>query len=513
MKILLLVVALAGLAGSARAAQETVLRLDFGGDAPLEELRGTAGRIVSGYDGSPSLLIEKAEPEGSAVRRVPVPIECIAGRTITWSAMVRAEDVTEKPRHYNGIKVMLVLEFDGGGRQYPQIDLPVGTFDWTRHERWLRVPAKARKATLVLGLESVGGRVWFDDVEILVGRPARTGRRSDTMFRGHDLPRLRGVMHGPRTNEENVRVLAREWGANHVRWQINWTPMKEAEKWAADLDAFDEWFESILPEVDRAMDWAEEQGLIVLLDLHTPPGGRVEGGVCPLFTRPDAQDKMVEIWQRLARRYKGRDHIYAYDLLNEPVEPPPGPGVVTWPELFARVTRAIREIDPGKPVLFEPGPWGGCGGFDRIGALDLDRVIYGFHMYQPHQFTHQGVHGSPTGVSYPGEVAGLHWDKEQLREAMRPAVDFQQEFNVHMHVGEFSAIRWAPDGSAYRYLRDCIELFEEYGWDWSYHAYREWPGWSVEHGPDPDDWDPTPEPTERKELLLDWFAKNERPGP
>ena len=130
------------------------------------------------------------------------------------------------------------------------------------------------------------------------------------MFKGHDLPRLRGVMHGPRTNEENVRVLAEEWGANHLRWQINWTPMREAEEWARDLDAYDEWLDGILPEVDKAQMW----------------------------------------W-----RYKGRHHIWAYDLLNEPVEPPPGPGVVTWSELFTRVTKAIREMDPGKPVLFEPG--------------------------------------------------------------------------------------------------------------------------------------------------------------
>ncbi len=48
-----------------------------------------------------------------------------------------------------------------------------------------------------------------------------------------------GLIEGGCANEENVRVLAQEWGANHVRWQINWTPMKEAEKWADDLDAFD----------------------------------------------------------------------------------------------------------------------------------------------------------------------------------------------------------------------------------------------------------------------------------
>ena len=42
-----------------------------------------------------------------------------------------------------------------------------------------------------------------------------------------------------------------------------------------------------------------------------------------------------------------------------------------------------------------------------------------------------------------------------------------------------SAIAWAP--GADQYLRDCISLFEEYGWDWTYHAFREWGPWSVEH--------------------------------
>lgn len=37
---------------------------------------------------------------------------------------------------------------------------------------------------------------------------------------------------------------------------------------------------------------------------------------------------------------------------------------------------------------------------------------------------------------------------------------------------------WAEGADAY--LRDCISLFEEYGWDWSYHAFREWSGWDVE---------------------------------
>ena len=174
-------------------------------------------------------------------------------------------------------------------------------------------------------------------------------------------------------------------------------------------------------------------------------------------------------------------------------------------------TRTIRKVDPGKPVVFEPGPWGGPTGFDMLQPLDEERVVYSFHMYMPHAFTHQGVHGSDVGLVYPGMIEGEYWDRDRLREAMLPAEEFARDFNVHMYVGEFSAIRWAPDGSAYRYLRDVISLFEERGWDWSYHAYREWPGWSVEHGPDPDNAQPAAEPTPRKQLLLEWFGKNGRP--
>ena len=56
---------------------------------------------------------------------------------------------------------------------------------------------------------------------------------------------------------------------------------------------------------------------------------------------------------------------------------------------------------------------------------------------------------------------------------------FQKKYGAKIYVGEFSAVCWAPD--AEKYLRDVISVFEEYGWDWSYHAFREWPGWSVEH--------------------------------
>ena len=68
--------------------------------------------------------------------------------------------------------------------------------------------------------------------------------------------------------------------------------------------------------------------------------------------------------------------------------------------------------------------------------------------------------------------------------------------------------RWQRPRSACRYLADLIDIFEAPDWDWSYHAFREWDGWSVEHGSDPQDHRRAKSPTNRERLLRSWFAKN-----
>ena len=91
-------------------------------------------------------------------------------------------------------------------------------------------------------------------------------------------------------------------------------------------------------------------------------------------------------------------------------------------------------------------------------------------------------------------------------------LDFQRAYRVPIYIGEFSAIRWAPDDSAFRYLRDVIDILESHGWDWTYHAFREWHGWSVEHGEDRAKVEPSATPTSREKLLRQWFARNEKPS-
>ena len=102
-----------------------------------------------------------------------------------------------------------------------------------------------------------------------------------------------------------------------------------------------------------------------------------------------------------------------------------------------------------------------------------------------------------------GTCNGAPLNREYLRKILKPVRDFQLAYNVQIYAGEFSAARWAP--GAADYLRDCIDLFEEYGWDWSYHAFREWDGWSVEHGSDKEDRKPVSQDTDRKKVLVEAF--------
>src|SRR6185369_15159946 len=104
--------------------------------------------------------------------------------------------------------------------------------------------------------------------------------------------------------------------------------------------------------------------------------------------------------------------------------------------------------------------------------------------------TSQGVESNTSSLKYPGIVDKMMWDKSQIRKDLQPVVDFQRRYGVRILVGEFSAVRWAAAGSAYNYLKDLTEIFEKNGWDWTYHSFRYYHGWSVEHSEDKNNTNP-----------------------
>ena len=217
----------------------------------------------------------------------------------------------------------------------------------------------------------------------------------------------------------------------------------------------------------------------------------------------------MEVWRRIAGRFKGNPSVWAYDLVNEPVQN--GPARYDYWNIQRMAAEAVRRIDPDTPIMIESNEWDSPSAFAYLPPLEMDNVIYQVHMYVPGQFTHQFVHnafgeqGSKNFIRYPGRTGGEMWDKAMLKKSLQPVRDFQLRHNARIYVGEFSAVAWAP--GAADYIRDCIEIFEEYGWDWSYHAFREWDGWSVEHEGLPGKLVPSAG-NDRKQVLLEAFRKN-----
>jgi hypothetical protein len=514
----------------------TVPALDAGPPAPLpkghvffatrfegaDALQGWRGRAVLVPDGQggQALLVQRKPGAAAAAATVEMslPVEKMRGYLVYFSARIKAENVSPKPHPWNGVKFMAPW-IAPGGRNWPAATLDAGSFDWRRVIFPVRVPDNAESMSLVLGLEAVTGKAWFDDIRVTVGKPPLPPVQplavSGPVYKGHSLPRLRGAMVSPGIDNESLRLFGRQWNANLIRWQLI-RPGHEVHD-PADMAAYDAWLDAALTRLDAVLPVCREAGLYVVIDLHSPPGGQaISGGYTAanagLFGSSLCQAKFVEVWRRIAQHYRDAQGVWGYDLANEPVENAVEEGLADWQELAQRAARAVRQIDPRRTIIVEPAEGGGPSGFLELRPIDVPNVVYSFHMYLPHAFTHQGVHGPSGPVSYPGLIEGHRWDKARLEAAIKPAVDFQKNYGVPIYVGEFSAIRWAPDDSAYRYLKDLIELFEAHGWDWTYHAFREWDGWSVEHGPDRADHQPAATPTSRETLLRGWLAKNRHAG-
>lgn len=502
---------------SAAANLEIKWNEDFSLAASLKQWKGGSGEIVKDSLKGNALTITR-ESVGSSAVTYALPQEFLGGGELLCSAWVRWNEVSDKPQSWNGVKFMLVVETPTG-KQWPQCSLPAGSSGWVEANFLADIPADATSITLQLGLEEVSGEAWFADIQVVkktLSEEADAALRQPVLAKTHSQERLRGAMIAPASfTIEDLDVL-RSWGANLMRWQLIYTG--KAKGAVPTDEEYDAWLEKSLAKLDLFLPEIAKRDMLIVLDLHSPPGsfmgdnGYVTSGGL-IWKDEKYQARLVRFWEEMAVRYKGKAGIWGFDLMNEPVDDSFARGVARWngtggDSLALRVAQAVRAIDPERTLIIEPNHWGSVSAMSSFKPLPLENVVYSPHFYIPHEFTHQGVGSNKVGVTYPGKINGVEWNKEALRKAMEPALLFQKKYNVPIYVGEFSAIRWAPEGSAYRYLKDVIEIMEEYGWDWSYHAFREWSGWSVEHGEEASDQERASTPTERQKLMMEYFQKN-----
>ena len=479
-------------------------------------------------------------PEGRAVLRLAVPAapagagaavqQDVLGRAIALTAgryeVVRALDLSG----LRGWRVELAVRLRYAGVPRPPVPwegvqmgceftTPIASYGSGLNGQWgdspwhearvqVRIPADATTAKLKLGVIATAGSVWLDEVRLTRVEPPLAAQ----IVPGWEPPRAqrRGTGTGG-TYDGWVARLGQEWGVNILKL---WVRLP-----AADLDpaAYQAALDLVLAKLANDLDLVEAAGLVAIPQVSVEWKDPKQGGTHRVFLEPALADRYVESCQRLARRCAGRPGLWGYDLFNEPVlRVPPAVGCPDWEGLAERTARAINVIDPQVRLLVQPEEWWGMRAFEKLRPIDAKNVVYSLHMYEPFALTHQGVGNALKGVrpqrgegfAYPGLIDGTRWDRQQLRQAVQAARDFQVAHRVPMQVGEFSCIRWAPDGSAARWLADCTALFEEYGWDFTYHGALDWDGWSVEMGDDPADQRILPAPGPAKRALQEAFSRN-----
>jgi len=308
---------------------------------------------------------------------------------------------------------------------------------------------------LVCGAAFASSQISLDD---------KMRRFRDGSLRGFALAEYQPGKGEP-YSEQDFKDLAAT-GANIVRVFVN---VRKCDGCSAYADP-----EAEIRYVENVLRQGELNGFGVIVAMLPRPGYKK----ADFWGRPDLMAQLVSHWRTMANRLKAAPALLAYDLMNEPVVATllPGVGKEKWHSLAMQMASAIRAEDPNTPLMMEPTPWGLPGSFKGMQPLALPGLVYSFHFYAPHEFTHQGLPGYDGVRNYPD----ADWDRAKGRTALEEARRFASTTNSPIFVGEFSCVRWAPGNSCIEYARDAIGLFEESGWGWAYHCWRCYHGWDPE---------------------------------
>lgn len=183
-------------------------------------------------------------------------------------------------------------------------------------------------------------------------------------------------------NRNDILRLS-ELGYNSVRIPLHY------ELFLSDEQRI-QWKEEGFRLLDRCLEWCEEAGIYAFLDLHAAPGGQTGHNIDDsaddiphLFMENEYQEKCIALWVKLAERYRDRESVGGFDLLNEPIAPPRVQDFdYLIPELsgfYERLVKAIREVDAYHMLSIEGAHWATD---TRIFRCKYDdNMVLHFHRY------------------------------------------------------------------------------------------------------------------------------------
>ncbi len=185
--------------------------------------------------------------------------------------------------------------------------------------------------------------------------------------------------------------------------------------------------------------WADKYGGQIILDVHNynayfnnPIGGN----------NVSVED-FIDLWIRLSNEFKNDGRVYAYDLMNEPVNI----ANVSWEEISQRVVTAIRANGDNKLIYIEGNSWSSSESWPYVNNVDpeigisrgpwindpANNIIYSAHCY----FDLDG--SGSYQRSYDEELA-LNPNLPNIGvERAIPFIDWCKRYGVRGSFGEFNA--------------------------------------------------------------------------
>ncbi|MBN9502033.1 MAG: hypothetical protein BGO01_10375 [Armatimonadetes bacterium 55-13] len=201
----------------------------------------------------------------------------------------------------------------------------------------------------------------------------------------------------------------------------------------------------------KAVGWAKQNGLYVVLDMHGTPGGQSgehhtgEEGRNRLWFDVENITKTEEAWQKLAKEFRGEPTVAVYDLMNEPTGVP-NPAMLAL--VYNRLIQAVRKVDPDKPVLiddayrgFETTPHANVAGWTQV-AYSLHRYLFDAKSAEEHT--------------------------ERLKKDLPRIKELQGYRDAPVYIGEFNL---EPHGNP-QVLREYVQGLDGAGFSWALWTYK-----------------------------------------
>jgi endoglucanase len=280
-------------------------------------------------------------------------------------------------------------------------------------------------------------------------------------------------------------ALIKAMAFDHVRFTLNCQPMfrqGQADRIPADY----------LAMVDSAVKLILDQGLAIIIDIHPESDFKAK-----LAADDGAVEQFEDFWRALAKHYSALDPERVYfEVLNEPEFR----DRYRWAGVQARLARAIREGAPQNTIIVAGANWSSITELLFMEPLRDTNVIYNFHFYEPHIFTHQGATWSTnfqhylSKLPYPstpenvmGEVAqapdtvnqqaivryGLErWNAQRVAAEIAVAAEWGKRWNVPLTCNEFGVYRaTSAPGDRATWIRDVRNALEKNGIGWTMWDY------------------------------------------